>query len=170
MKLENRILQAINKSKSGGLTKKDLMYFTDTTEGKMNRAIQNLTRCNLLQSVKHPSINYSGLFYTRGFKAGKYQCINQLARVRNYLILRSLRGGKQLTASEIQEKTGFNIHMIKQKLSKMAANNEILSIKPKNKREKALYLAIDHCAPEKAHFHNAFAVVYYGAKKKRVRA
>ena len=136
----------------------------------MNRAIQNLTRCNLLKAIKHPSIDYNGLFYVRGFKSGKYQCIKQLSKVRNYLILRTLRGGKQLTATQIQEKTGLNIHTVKQKLHKMAKNNEVLSIKSKNQSEKAIYLAIDNSSPEKAHFHNAFAACLHGAKRKRVTA
>ena len=170
MKLENRILHAVKNSKSGGLTKKDITYFFEISESKANKAIQNLVRCNLLQSIKHPNMVYNGLFYVKGFKSGKYNCIKQTSKVRHYLILRSLRGGKQLTAEQIQEKTGFNISMIKQKLTKMLANNEVLSIRPKNQSEKAVYLSINHCSPEKAHFHNAFASLYYGAKKKRVSA
>ena len=142
----------------------------DAGKDRTQRAVQNLVRLKLIKGVKHPSMAFNGKFYMRelGFEKAKYICVNRLSKIRDYLIHRALRNGVELTAVQVHEKTGLNINVVRQKLNKMSGNNEILAIKPQNNKNRVLYKQINHCSPEKAHFHNAFAALYYGAKKKRV--
>ena len=169
MKTENRILKLLDKNKAG-MNKREMCHFLDCTNKEVTRAIQNLQRSNLLNSEKHPSKSMQSHIYTRSYKRGLYICHYQLGRVRTYLIVRALRNGEYLDAHDVEKRTGIDITTVRQKLCALSNSGEILRIKPQTNKEKTRYKLSNYCSPEKKHFHNAFAALFYGAPIKQVTA
>lgn len=169
MKLENKILHLLANHETAGLYSRDMSSLLGVEHKEVLRAIKNLDRSGFLDKSKHPNGKMVGVIYRRSLKLGKYTSVNRVAQVKKYLIKRIMRSGDQYSIKELHERLPhIKRQDITTAISAMLAKSQAIKHKPEGKGC-TKYSLRGYGTLEKNCFHNAFAVVFHGAKSKGVR-
>ena len=169
MKLENKILHLLAKNQTAGLYHSDICSHLGVNHHEVSRAIQNLDRSSFLDKSKHPNKKMRGVIYRRSLKFGNYASVNRVAQVKKYLIKRIMRSGDQYSIKELHERLPhIKRQDITTAISAMLAKSQAIKHKPESKGC-TKYSLRGYGTLEKNCFHNAFAVVFHGAKRKGIR-
>ena len=169
MKLENKILHLLSKHQTAGLYNRDIASVLGVNYKEICRAMQNLERAGYLDKSKHPNGRMVGVVYRRSDKEGNYASVNRVAQVKKYLIKRIMRSGDQYSIKELHERLPhIKRQDITTAISAMLAKSQAIKHKPEGKGC-TKYSLRGYGTLEKNCFHNAFAVVFHGAKRKGVR-
>ena len=168
MKLERKILKLLSKHKAGLMTM-DLQLMTGEKERKVEQAIQNLNRQGFLSSEIHPNTIYKSNIWFRNEEKGNYVSAAARSKIRKYLITRAMRGKGLMYVGEINEAARHLSRTdVRNTLTRMLEDGTIEKGHVTNNFKETKYRLKVSEEKQRAHFHNAFAVVFHGAEPRSI--